>query len=357
MPVDSFPGHCESPRLGIAQTAAEDFTDETKCMKINYENDQYRGSRLRGSQVNLSFDIDCLRSFARVAETMSISRTAESVGRSQSTISQQIQRLEEQIGKRLLLRRKGQVHKLTHDGSNFLQYAQRIVQLNDEAYFSMSDDVLTGFVRLGVPLDFFGRNFTTWFAGFKSLHPMVGLEIEANQSENLLRRCERGEFDLAFFKQEAGKNRGTVALREQLLWVTGPNYTPTLDQSVPLVLFPEGCAYRRIAISTLRQAGLPNHISFVSPSFECLRAAVTEGMGVSVLARALVTPPMRAVGQRVGLPSMPTIELVHSYGSKSSPRVVVELANYLTDRLINANSPVGGGEPRRARPKNLARSA
>lgn len=308
--------------------------------------------------MNQSFDIDCLRSFARVAQTLSISRAAEMVGRSQSTVSQQIQRLEEQVGKRLLVRRRGQVHTLTHDGVKFLRYAQRILQLNDEAYSSMLDDVLTGFVRLGVPLDFFGRDFTTWLAGFKSLHPMVGLEIEANQSENLLKRCERGEFDLAFFKQEAGTKRGTVALREQLVWVAGPDYTPFADQSVPLILFPEGCAYRRLAISVLQRAGMGNHISFVSPSFECLRTAVAEGMGVSVLARALVTPPMRIVGERVGLPPLPPVELVYSYGSKSSSREVVELANYLWDQLNNSVSPlIASATKGQARPEGLVQSA
>src|SRR5882724_907744 len=192
----------------------------------------------------MNFDTDCLRSFLLVADTMSFSRAAESVSRSQSTVSQQIAKLEIQIGKGLLTRRKGRVIELTSEGGKLLQYARRILQLNDEAYSSMSDDVLTGFVRLGVPLDFFGRDFTTWLAQFKTRHPMVGLEIEANQSENLMKRSMRGEFDLAFFKQETGAKNGTVALREQLVWVSGPNYSGDNDESVPLILFPEGCAYR-----------------------------------------------------------------------------------------------------------------
>ncbi len=174
----------------------------------------------------MNFDIDCLRSFMVVADTMSISRAAESVGRSQSTVSQQIAKLEAQIGKGLLTRRKGRVINLTSEGGKLVQFARRILQLNDEAYASMSDDVLSGSVRLGVPLDFFGRDFTAWLAQFKNRHPMVGLEVEANQSENLIKRSARGEFDLAFFKQPAGARNGTVALREQLVWVSGPNYSP-----------------------------------------------------------------------------------------------------------------------------------
>jgi DNA-binding transcriptional LysR family regulator len=286
----------------------------------------------------MNFDIDCLRSFLVVADTMSFSRAAGIVGRSQSTVSQQIAKLETQIGKGLLTRRKGRVIDLTSEGGKLVKYARRILQLNDEAYASMSDDVLAGFVRLGVPLDFFGRDFTAWLALFKNKHPMVGLEVEANQSDNLQKRSARGEFDLAFFKQETGAKLGTVALREQLVWVSGPNYSPDAGDSVPLILFPEGCAYRRCAIAALKDHKRAWHLSFVSPSFECLRSAAVEGMGITVLARALVAPPLRVVRHGLRLPQLPTVELVYSYGRRSNSRVVSELANYLADSLTNAGT-------------------
>lgn len=286
----------------------------------------------------MNFDLDCLRTFLLVADNMSFSRAADHVGRSQSTVSQQISKLEHQVGKSLLERRKGRVIELTSEGGKLLQYARRILQLNDEAYASMSDDVLTGFVRLGVPLDFFGRDFTAWLTGFKNLHPMVGLEVEANQSENLLKRSARGEFDLAFFKQDTGAKHGTVTLREQLVWVSAANFAPTSSESVPLIVFPEGCAYRRHAIAALQEQKRPWHLSFVSPSFECLRSAAMEGMGVTVLARALVAPPLRVISHRLRLPELPTVELVYSQGRRTNARVVSELATYLADNLANSGS-------------------
>jgi DNA-binding transcriptional LysR family regulator len=284
----------------------------------------------------VNFDIDCLRSFLVVADSMSFSRAAEAVGRSQSTISQQIAKLEMQVGKPLLTRRKGRVLELTSEGGKLVQYARRILQLNDEAYASVCDDALAGFVRLGVPLDFFGRDFTTWLARFKNRNPMVGLEVEANQSENLMKRSARGEFDLAFFKQETGARHGTVALREQLVWVSGPNYADDETASVPLILFPEGCAYRRYAVAALKDHNRPWHLSFVSPSFECLRAAAVEGLGITVLARALVTPPLRIVRQDLHWPQLPTVELAYSFGRRSNSRAVGELANFLADSLTSA---------------------
>lgn len=284
-------------------------------------------------QVN--FDIDCLRSFLIVADMMSFSRAAEMVGRAQSTISQQIAKLENQIGRELLIRRKGRVLELTVEGIRLAQYARRMLQLNDEAYASMADDTLTGLVRIGVPLDFFGRDITTWLARFKKRHPMVTLEVEANQSESLMRRSKCGEFDLTFFKQEAGAKEGTLALTEQMVWVGGPNYVPVADESVPLILFPEGCAYRRFAINSLKDRKRSCHISFVGPSFECLKSAIVEGLGISVLARTLVTPPLRIIGRSSGLPRLPAIELVYSVRAHSNSRAVSELADFITDHLLD----------------------
>lgn len=293
---------------------------------------------LTRTRVAKNFDIDCLRTFLLVADSMSFSRAAEDVGRSQSTVSQQIGKLELQAGKPLLLRRKGRVLELTAEGNKLVQYARRILQLNDEAYASLCDEALSGMVHLGVPLDFFGRNFTNWLAGFKALHPMVGLEVEANQSENLLKRSKRGEFDLAFFKQEAGARHGEAILREQLVWVSGPKFVADRDMPIPLILFPEGCAYRKFALRALDDDKRQWHLSFVSPSFECMRSAIIDGMGITVLARGLVTPPMRIIGHGLRLPQLPAIELAYAYGRRNPPRVVTELADYLSEELIQAGS-------------------
>jgi DNA-binding transcriptional LysR family regulator len=107
---------------------------------------------------------------------------------------------------------------------------------------------------------------------------------------------------------------------------------------VPLILFPEGCAYRRCAVAALKDHKRPWHLSFVSPSFECLKSAAVEGMGITVLARALVAPPLRVVRHGLRLPQLPSVELVYSYGRRSNSRVVSELANYLADSLTNAGT-------------------
>lgn len=283
----------------------------------------------------VNFDIDCLRSFVVIADTMNFSRAADAVGRSQSTISQQIFKLETQVGKSLLVRRKGRVLELTVEGDRFARYARRILQVNDEAYASMREDELCGFLRLGVPLDFFGRDVTRWLALFKTRNPMVAIEVEADQSDCLIRKSARGEFDLAFFKQDAGATNGAAVVTEQLVWVCGPNYSPSAA-SLPMVLFPDGCAYRRFGLAALEEQRRAWHLSFVSPSFECLKSAIVEGLGVTVLAKALVQAPLRIIRQDAGRPRLPTVELAYACGQRSNSRTVSELTTFLADKLAGS---------------------
>jgi DNA-binding transcriptional LysR family regulator len=168
---------------------------------------------------------------------------------------------------------------------------------------------------------------------------MVGLEIESDQSESLIKRSEQGEFDLAYFKQGIGARHGTIALLEEVVWVGGPTYCPDPLNSLPLILFPEGCAYRRFAIAALKEQDQPWHLSFVSPSFDCLKSAAMEGLGVTVLARKLVAPPLHVIRPGPGLPHLPSVELAYAYGRRSNSRAVFELANHLTDSLSNGSAP------------------
>ncbi len=90
-----------------------------------------------------ALDIDLLRSFVLIAEGGSFTRAAERVGRTQSAVSQQIQRLESLVGHRLLERGKGAGAQLTRQGVYLLTRAQELISLNDDIVDSL----------LGLPTD------------------------------------------------------------------------------------------------------------------------------------------------------------------------------------------------------------
>ena len=78
-----------------------------------------------------NLDLDLVRTFATIASLGSFTRAAARLGSQQSTISLQVQRLEETLGLKLLQRTPRSV-ALTSDGESFLQSARRILDLNDE---------------------------------------------------------------------------------------------------------------------------------------------------------------------------------------------------------------------------------
>ena len=76
-------------------------------------------------------DPDLLRTFVLIAETGSFTRAAELVGRGQSTVSMQVQRLEGVLERTLIIRAKGGAIRLTQDGTRLLVRASEILALND----------------------------------------------------------------------------------------------------------------------------------------------------------------------------------------------------------------------------------
>ena len=100
-----------------------------------------------------NLDLDLLRAFAAVADAKSFSRAAAVLLRNQSTISLQIQRLEEVVGVRLFDRTPRRV-KLTAHGDTLLGYARRLLDINDEVMAEIREPQIAGTVRLGTPEDF-----------------------------------------------------------------------------------------------------------------------------------------------------------------------------------------------------------
>ena len=99
-------------------------------------------------------DPDLLRSFVLIAEEGSFSRAGERVGRTQSAVSMQMQRLEAMLGRRLLDRGRGGQVGLTQHGAMLLERARELLALNDQIWASFRTPVVQGRVRLGSPDDY-----------------------------------------------------------------------------------------------------------------------------------------------------------------------------------------------------------
>jgi DNA-binding transcriptional LysR family regulator len=142
-----------------------------------------------------NLDLDTLRTLLATQQLGSLVRAAERVGRSQSAVSQQMRKLEEQIGQPLF-RRRGRGLVLTEPGNLILSYARRILDLNDEAVRAVRGASVEGLVRFGLSGDFAESWLPAALGQFKRSHPAVRVEVAVERNGVLLERLDKGELDL-----------------------------------------------------------------------------------------------------------------------------------------------------------------
>ena len=259
------------------------------------------------------FDLELLHTLVCVVDEGSFTRAAERVHRTQSTVSQQIRKLEENVGQVLLVRdRSGQQVSATEHGELLTHYARRLLNLSREARDALDTEASVVPVRLGVPEDFDATRMASMLSGFVRARPEARLETVSGMSTDLRRQLDSGEIDIALVKREAGSGECHASWPEPLVWVCGQGQDMQLD-TLPLALFPQGCIYRQRAIRTLDKARRSWRVAFGSHSLTGIQAAVTSGLGVSILPISAVLPSHRICTE---LPPLPPSDLALVSGAE-----------------------------------------
>ena len=223
-----------------------------------------------------------------VVDAGGFTRAGERVHRTQSTVSQQIKRLEDDFG-RPLLNRVGKKVIPTEDGELLLAYARRLLALAEETRDVLARPKGDGVVRLGIPEDFAAYRLTELLASFMRSRPGLRLDVRTDQSTYLRRDLERGELDLALLKRPAGEKGGISVWPERVHWVTSKTHPVNpAAHSVPLIGFQPGCLYRAGAIHAIESAGRAWHMAYTSSSLAGIQAAVTAGLGLSILSEIAI---------------------------------------------------------------------
>jgi DNA-binding transcriptional LysR family regulator len=277
-------------------------------------------------------NIDLMRAFVAVAEGRSFTGAAEQLNRTQSAVSMQVRRLEQSLGKSLLVRNSRNV-RLTDEGEVMLDYARRILRLNDEAQAEVGQPRVEGKVRLGIPDDYAFFFLPAVLAHFDRVHPRIRLEVYCSLSVDLLPLVEGGVVDLALVTRQPRSGGGVFVRGEQLVWAAAQGYHLHERDPLPLALFPAGCCiFREAAIKRLERAGRSWRAACTSRGWSGIRAFVSAGLALTVVAENTLSPGMRVLGEKEGLPPLPGIEIaLHRSKSVSEPAEL--LAEHILDRL------------------------
>lgn len=291
------------------------------------------------SRVNL--DMDVLRTFVTGFELGSFARAADRLGRSQSAISTQLRKLEEQVGQPLV-QKAGRGLALTAAGESLLAYAKRILELNDDAVQILRGPQVEGWVRLGLPQDFAESWLPVVLGRFARAHPKVRVEIRAESNAALLERIARAELDLALAwgdNPQSGRHAAHIA-ELPVGWIGRPNWSG-LDaasadnaEPLPLVAFESPCVFRSRGVAALDEAGIAWRVAVTSPSLAGLWAAAEAGFGITV--RTAIGIPKTLVmldPVTFGLPALPPVALALHRADARPADAATRLADILVETV------------------------
>ena len=228
------------------------------------------------------FDPRLLRSLVAIADSGNFTHAAERLNMTQSTISQQIGRLEAMAGHRLVDRSARPVC-LTAMGERLIGHARRILLLNEDAALLLRDPAGTAAISIGLPEDLATGAMAQAFAGFARAHRHIRLDATTGLSRDLAQRYRQGEFDIVIVKEAVAGPDCLASFAEPLGWFTAAEGGAVEEAALPLVCFPAGGLYREAMFAQLEREGRRWFVAFSGSSLQSVVAAVAAGVGVSLL--------------------------------------------------------------------------
>ncbi|HCW19015.1 LysR substrate-binding domain-containing protein [Achromobacter sp.] len=258
------------------------------------------------------FDLDQLRTLVAVLESGSLTAAAPKVFLSQSSVSEQMRKLEDRAGQPLLVRGKAGV-TATPAGERLLAHARAILALSDEAYRDLRGVSLRGELRLCITDYFRPGDVARMLRRLNEQYPQVRLHVTIMKSGAIEAAYERGEIDVGISMsiQERGAPRaraqGELLRRESLLWMGAEGATVPAGEPLALLVLPETCALRQYVERLLSRRGVPYSVAHVASGVAGLQLAISAGLGVACLNESALAPGVARL-HAPGLPALPMVE-------------------------------------------------
>jgi len=235
-----------------------------------------------------------LRYVVAVARTGTFSRAAEQCHVAQPSLSQQIQKLEDELGERLFDRMKREA-RLTSHGEAFLRRAVRILEEVDAAKREATDarDLLRGKLTVGVLPTIAPYLLPGVMAEFTEKFPGVEIVVQEDTTARLLKLALAYEIDLALASLPIADERLEMRelFTEELLLALPPGHPLTRKRAVGvadlegerLIVMKEGHCLGDQVLGFCERRDFKPAISFRSAQLETIQALVRSGLGISLI--------------------------------------------------------------------------
>ncbi|HEY1999517.1 LysR family transcriptional regulator [Paraburkholderia sp.] len=264
------------------------------------------------------FDLTQLRTFVAVAESGSVSAGAERVFLSQSSVSEQLKKLEERAGQPLFVRSKQGV-TATQAGARLLDHARRILAMSEAAFEDLQGHSLDGELRIAITDYYRPHDIARILKTFSEQYPRLKLHVTVLPSAVIDSSAgDDASFDIGLSLRlaapaqrrgtGAARAQGTAVRREKLLWAVSADADPRVAEPYPLVLLPSTCQLQRFVVKLLDERKVPYVISHSASGVAGLQLALKAGLGISCLNESSIGAGVVAVAPAVGLPALPSVE-------------------------------------------------
>jgi len=238
-------------------------------------------------------DLDDLSIFQAVVREGGITRAANRLNRVQSNVTTRIRQLEDDLGVALFLR-EGKRLIPSAAGRVLDGYAQRLLDLADEARAAVADNVPRGRLRFGSMESTAAAHLAPVLAAFHERYPEVQLELRTASSGSLVGRVLDGELDAALVCGPVHDARlaSLPLFDEELVVVASLGHPPIKSaadvRTRSLLAFESGCAYRQRLESWLATAGVTAERIVELSSYHTMVGCAASGMGIALVPRSLL---------------------------------------------------------------------
>lgn len=252
-----------------------------------------------------------LKSFTTVARVGSFTKAAEMLDYAQSSVTTQVQSLEEELGTRLF-ERLGRKVALTREGEKLLSYADRILKLSSEAREMVSGSVIPrGTISIGAPESLCVYRLPRLLQNYREMYPAVDIVLKIGTCANFISWLRLNEIDVAVFLDSEMNIQDLIMktlIDEPMVLLSGPGHHlirkgkvgPQDMRGEYLILTEKGCSYRAVFEAMLHEEGVQPASILEFGSVEAIKKCVISGLGATLLPRVAVQEEL-AGGQLVDL--------------------------------------------------------
>ncbi|MGY2377253.1 LysR family transcriptional regulator [Pseudomonas sp. SDO524_S393] len=255
-----------------------------------------------------SIDTEVLRTFVAIADQGGFTRAGEQVNRTQSAVSMQMKRLEEDVLQRKLFERDGRQVRLTPEGQVLLGYARRILKLHSEVFNTLREPHMVGLVRIGTPDDYVMRFLPGILKRFSKAYPLIQIEMHCESSLVLM---QRKDLALTVISRQPGDDIGELLRNERMVWVASPGFC--LDEHASLPVAISGVDMNSFCTQWMRTAleasGRDYRFAYHSTNCAAIQAVVSSGLAITASMESLVTDDLRILDSAEGFPPLPSVNL------------------------------------------------